>query len=200
VQRPVVEVRPGDQAAVVHVVDGDTLYLKMQKKGAGAKVVKVRLAGVAAPECEKDRVRLPGGRPSSRCVKDREFYGLESYRALNQLVGGQAVTVGCEISADGLCKRGSYGRYIVDLAVDGRDVGETLIGRGAALTFTKYFHPALGRLCAAEDRARQGRQGMWNTGARGEVISKMSRKTQRWYRHRDQRCQMAAKGVGALRP
>lgn len=188
---PAVKVRPGDRGVVTHVVDGDTFYLKLERGGPG-DVVKARLAGVNAPECRKDRVRLKDGRPSSVCTRDREFFGLHAYQVLRELVLGKRVGVRCEVSADGLCGRGNYGRYLLDLVVDRRDVATALVGRGAAFAFTKYFHRNLAGLCKAEDRARQNRTGMWKNGSRSEVLSRMSRKTRSWYLQRDDRCRAAS--------
>jgi endonuclease YncB( thermonuclease family) len=172
---------------VTHVVDGDTFYLKLE-----AGVVKARLAGVNAPECRKERTRLKDGRRSSVCSADREFFGLHAYQVLRDLVYGKRVAVRCEVGAEGLCGRGNYGRYLLDLTVDDLDVATELVGRGAAFAFTKYFHQNLAGLCKAEDRARQKRTGMWNKGTRGEVLSRMSRKTRSWYLQRDDRCRAAS--------
>ena len=184
-------VKPGSWGKVVHVVDADTIYLRMED---GKKTfVKARLAGINAPECHKKRVRLPSGKFSAQCNKDDEFFGLRSFHIMKKIVGGKRLRVKCDEGKDGFCKCGSYGRPLLSFQREGKDVGELLLERGGGWAYTKYNHPELARYCRAEDKGRKAKKGMWKRGSRKKVMAKMSKKTRRWYKHRDKVCRKALK-------
>ncbi|QIK80040.1 thermonuclease family protein [Sphingomonas piscis] len=88
------------------VVDGDTIFLDGQK---------IRIAGIDAPETHDygcDSELALGERAAGR---------------LQQLVNSGAITL-TSIDRD----EDVYGRKLRNVAVDGRDVGETLIAEGLA--------------------------------------------------------------------
>lgn len=194
---------------VVHVVDGDTIYVQRAEtngaaQGAGSVsspgeqeegFAKVRLAGVNAPECEKEKTRVASiGRMSARCVADQEIFGLQAYRILVELSEGRKAIISCEHGSDGLCARDKYGRYLADLEMEGaRDLAETLVARGAALPYTLYPHRRLLRYCEAEARAIKAKVGMWSLGTPDKVLGGMSKKTRSWYRNREKRCAEAGR-------
>jgi endonuclease YncB( thermonuclease family) len=86
------------------VVDGDTIYLEGQK---------IRIAGIDAPETHDY------GCPEELALGDRATDRLQS------LLNGGAVTLS-SIDRD----EDVYGRKLRDVAVDGNDVGDTLISEG----------------------------------------------------------------------
>ena len=135
-RRRFLDIRNADLGTVVHVVDGDTVHLKLlhsSQRGYG----RVRLAGINAPECQKDRTRTLHGGRSYSCIADQEFFGLASFRILRNMVRGRRVRVRCKRGLDGLCRTDTYGRYLLDLELEGRDVAEDLVLQGAALAFTR---------------------------------------------------------------
>jgi hypothetical protein len=88
------------------VVDGDTIYLEGQK---------IRIAGIDAPETHDY------GCPEELALGER------SASRLQELLNGGAVSLS-SIDRD----EDVYGRKLRNAAVDGRDVGDTLIGEGLA--------------------------------------------------------------------
>jgi endonuclease YncB( thermonuclease family) len=88
------------------VVDGDTFYLGGEK---------VRIAGIDAPETHPPR-----------CAEEARL-GEAATQQLQALLNSGPVTM-TSIDRD----RDSYGRRLRNVAVDGADVGEALIGAGVA--------------------------------------------------------------------
>ena len=97
------------------VVDGDTIYLN------GAKI---RIAGIDAPETH-----------DYRCQSELEL-GERAARQLQALLNSGAVTV-TSIDRD----RDVYGRLLRNVAVDGRDVGDSLISDGLARAYAGGRRP-----------------------------------------------------------
>ncbi|MEY2776912.1 MAG: hypothetical protein RLY30_1010 [Pseudomonadota bacterium] len=122
---------------LVRAFDGDSMLLKHSEHG----VIKARLAGIDAPE------------------KTQPF-GVDARKRLERLLASGRV------SAKAL-KLDGFGRWIVTVEVDGRDLGEMLIQEGLAWYFKKYerdLPKALRpRYSAAEEAARRGRKGLWET-------------------------------------
>ncbi len=98
-------------ATVVHVSDGDTVYVR----GAGHEAsVAVRLLGIDAPEiCQSG--------------------GTASREALAELVLHRQVTL-VGVGQD------SYGRELARIYVQGRDVGRTLVAQGQAWSYGQGKH------------------------------------------------------------
>jgi endonuclease YncB( thermonuclease family) len=182
-------VKPNSWGKVVHVVDADTVYLEMEDKDK--TFVKARMVGIDAPECKKSQTKIAGGRRSAECSSDDDFFGLESYRLMKKFVMNKRVQVRCEKGDNGFCKCGTYGRPLLSIELDGKDIGEVLLERGGGWAFTKYNAPNMARYCRAEDRGRETKRGMWKHGSREDVLSKMSKKTRRWYKNRDKKCRRA---------
>jgi endonuclease YncB( thermonuclease family) len=88
------------------VVDGDTFYLGGEK---------IRIAGIDAPETHP-----------SRCPSE-EALGNAATARLQELLSGGAITLS-SIDRD----RDRYGRLLRNVAVDGQDVGDTLVAEGVA--------------------------------------------------------------------
>ena len=88
------------------VVDGDTFYIGGEK---------VRIAGIDAPETHP-----------SRCA-DEARLGNAATEQLHALLNSGAVTM-TSIDRD----RDRYGRLLRNVAVNGADLGETMIGAGVA--------------------------------------------------------------------
>jgi hypothetical protein len=91
------------------VVDGDTFWIGGEK---------VRIAGIDAPETHPPR-----------CAEEARL-GNEATAMLRGLLNGGAVTM-TRIERD----RDSYGRLLRNVAVDGQDVGESMISAGVARAY-----------------------------------------------------------------
>lgn len=188
VPEPVVEREPADippvpkypvhgyLATVVHVTDGDTVYLVMQPGGWASRV---RLKGVNAPECQK--INSPGT-AFQHCSADKDYFGLSAYEILNQLMTGsqRKVKISCTMKGE-FCEVDEFDRYLAYLAMpDGRDVGETVIASGACWSFTRYSNDKIAEYCRAEAQAIRNKKGMWQQG-RAAVKQKMSSSVSSWY-------------------
>lgn len=166
----------GLQAIVVHVTDGDTLYVVMKPGGWASRI---RLKGVNAPECYKKTV---SGSSFQSCTSDKEYYGLQSYRSLKDILSGASrrVTISCIMKGD-RCETDDFDRSLAFLKTpDGKDVGETSLRKGAVLTFTRYSHNKMKAYCQAEADSIRAKAGMWSKG-RSYVKSKMSNTVRNWY-------------------
>ncbi len=172
---------------VYHIVDGDTLDLEVR-----GKRFKIRFKGASAPECFKDPITVDGV-PRQRCTSDDEYYGLQSYRELVDIVGDREVQVRCErVGAGQPCEQDHYGRWLANLVrEDGIDIGEELLRRGAGFTSTAFESDTRKNYCKAEYEARSEGRGMWKDKTVQETIQLMSDGTQRWYRAHDRRCDIA---------
>lgn len=118
------------QAQVVSVIDGDTLWVR--PLGQRAKK-KLRLMGLDAPE-----ICQAGGR--------------ESRAALKALVAGQRL----EVREHG---RDIYGRGLVLLLVDGKDVAAQMVASGHA--WSERSAGSAHRYAEQEKDARQARRGLF---------------------------------------
>lgn len=184
---PVDALREGHWAEVHHVVDGDTLDLRV-----GEKLFKIRFKGASAPECHKDQERV-GGVLRYKCNEDDEYYGLASYQELLQIIGKTPVRVACEQEQAGTaCEQDAYGRWLANIVtLPGTDVGEELLRRGAGFTSTAFPSKMRKNYCLAEYQARDQGRGMWEGKSVEETLLQMSEQTQRWYRAHDARCDAA---------
>lgn len=105
--------------AVARVVDGDTVILSC----LGADTVRARLMGFDTPETHR-----PG------CAREA-LLGQEATRRLRALL---AAPGGITIELGGWDR---YERRLITIAVNGRDVGETLIAEGLALPYRRGQRP-----------------------------------------------------------
>ena len=114
---------------VVGVADGDTLTVRVE----GQPPVKVRLAGIDAPE------------------RDQPF-GQRSRQSLSELAFGQPATVMAQ-------KIDDYGRTVGTVTVGGVNVETEQVRRGLAWVYRKYSNDA--QLLALEAEAKAARRGLW---------------------------------------
>lgn len=114
---------------VVGVADGDTLTVRVD----GQRPVKVRLAGIDAPE------------------RDQPF-GQRSRQSLSELAFGQPATVMVQ-------KIDDYGRTVGTVTVGGVNMEAEQVRRGLAWVYRKYSDDA--RLLALEAEAKAARRGLW---------------------------------------
>jgi endonuclease YncB( thermonuclease family) len=114
---------------VIKVNDGDTLTLSIE----GRRPIKVRLAGIDAPEYDQP-------------------YGKAARQALSVLVFGQTVRVT-------VYSRDDYGRIVAAVDLSGQDVETNLVERGAAWVYRRYNRNP--RLVELETQAKVARRGLW---------------------------------------
>jgi len=116
---------------VVHVTDGDTLWL--QPDAAGEKPIKLRLAGLDAPErCQS------GGAQAGAAL---------AARVLHKRV--QAVTRATD----------DFQRAVATVRLDGEDVGAWLVLQGHA--WARGYRHAPGPYARQESDARAARRGLF---------------------------------------
>lgn len=169
----------GINVTIVHVTDGDTLYV-VKKPGGWAN--RIRLKGLNAPECKKERKQ---GSSFQQCRADDEIFGLESYKIAKGLGTGtfRKAKVVC-VMKNNECEKDDFGRYLAYLELpDGKDLSEAIIRAGAGWAFTSFSARKLKQLCEAEADAIKAKQGMWSKG-RAAVKSGMHNSTRSWYYHR----------------
>ena len=114
---------------VIKVNDGDTLTLRI----AGQRPVKVRLAGIDAPEYDQP-------------------YGKTARRELAAIVSGQIVRVNTHSHDD-------YGRIVGTVTLSGQDIEAVLVERGAVWVYRRYNRNP--RLIDLEAQAKTARRGLW---------------------------------------
>ncbi len=189
-------IAPGSKVAVdvAHVVDGDTVTVKTRTRPE--RTFKVRMAGINAPECHKERRRTFRG-AGAACVSDDEAYGLSSYHFLKKrLASAKSVEMTCKtLPNSDVCEQDRYGRLLATLWADGEDVNRRMVEEGMAMAFTKYPHAERASYCRAEFEARAARRGVWSLAPTVDgVLSLMSQKTRAWYRQHDELCRTAIRG------
>jgi len=150
-------------ATVTRVVDGDTVEVRY----AGGTADTVRLVGVDTPETRGGT--NPGefeGVPDSEA--GRTCLGEEAdnaTRALEALVGDRAVALAVDPDTD---RRGSYGRLLAYVVVDGVNANERLVERGHARVYDSEFSLA-DRFYELEASAQDARRGVWQCRGPGDT-------------------------------
>ena len=114
---------------VVGVTDGDTLTVL----ATGNRQVKIRLAGIDAPEHDQP-------------------FGQRSRQSLSKLAFGPTATVAVQ-------KTDEYGRTVGTVTVGGVNVEAEQVRRGLAWVYRHYTDDA--RLRALEAEAKAARRGLW---------------------------------------
>ncbi|BCX03183.1 MAG: nuclease [Candidatus Roseilinea sp.] len=127
----------GEDARVVHVVDGDTIHVEI-----AGQTYRVRYIGIDAPES----------------TTTTECFGREATNFNRALVAGQRLRLERDVN-----DTDRYGRLLrYAYLPDGRMVNEVLVREGYALA--RSFPPDVkhqDRLRDAERDARQARRGLW---------------------------------------
>lgn len=121
------------EGVVTHVTDGDSLWVR---PASGEAPRQVRVQGIDAPEI---------------C----QAFGAPSRDALAARVLHQRVAVSSQA-------RDSYQRVLGRVSMNGRDLGEWMVGRGYAWSYR--FRGDRGPYAALEARARDAGLGLWAHG------------------------------------
>jgi len=119
-------------ATVIAVLDGDTVLV--QRGSRGSEPLKVRLAGIDAPEKEQP-------------------YGVMSQQSLSNLVLKKPVQIKSQAVDD-------YGRMIAQLTVNGISVNEEQLRRGMAWEYSNRHSNKT--YVALQEEARQAKRGLWS--------------------------------------
>jgi endonuclease YncB( thermonuclease family) len=130
-------------AAVVRVVDGDTVDVQLE-----GKVERIRLIGIDTPEVVDPR-------------KPVQCYGREASQHAHELLDGQSVSLEFDASQG---SRDKYGRLLAYIWLpDARNFGEVMIADGYAHEYT-YSRPYtyLDSFRAAQDVAMTSQVGLWS--------------------------------------
>ena len=119
------------EGVTVKVVDGDTFHVQATQGGA---IHKLRIQGIDAPEmCQS--------------------WGTQSREALARLVWGQRLSVWM-LDVD------EHGRWLVRVAVQGKDVGALMVAQGHAWSY--QFRRDPGPYAALEQQAAGQRLGLFS--------------------------------------
>ena len=135
--------RPGGEALVNAVVDGDTVVLESAVMGAN----QVRLVGIQVPKLPLGRKNFPTWPLAA-----------ESKKALENLALGNTVTL-----SFGGSDKDRYGRLLAHLhRPDGTWVQGEMLKKGMARVYSFADNRArVGRMLALESEARAARRGIW---------------------------------------
>jgi endonuclease YncB( thermonuclease family) len=186
-------IAPGTRlpVTVVHIVDADTVTV--ETKETAPRTFKLRLAGINAPECHKERRRTARGKQSASCKSDDEAHGHASYLHLKKLLDGKSITLTCKtVRGSSICEQDRYRRLLATLWDGTVDVNKKMLEDGMAMAFTKYPHDDRAAYCTAELAARAARRGLWALARDVPgVLSLMSQKTRAWYKKHDESCKAA---------
>ncbi|AEC52649.1 thermonuclease precursor [Pyrococcus sp. NA2] len=138
---------------VVKVVDGDTLYVRID-----GDTVKVRLVGIDAPELEPELMK-PGEYRGIHNLSCLVKYGYMAKEFLENLTLGKYVTLKFD-SRQG--EKDKYGRLLVYLYLDSKDVNALLVEKGLARVFYEKKFDKIKEYSELEDKARRERRGLWS--------------------------------------
>jgi micrococcal nuclease len=153
---------PGDttpavdrEVVVAEVVDGDTLEVRMPDGG----VETVRLLGVDTPETYADNdpaefEGVPESQAGRACLRAA---GENATGFVEETLEGGTVSVRTDPTAD---RRGSYGRLLVYVSVDGESLNRALLARGHARLYDTDFQRR-DEFATVEDRAQAEGRGLW---------------------------------------
>lgn len=153
---------PGDttpaldrEVAVVEVVDGDTLEVRMPD----GELETVRLLGVDTPETYADNdpaefEGVPDSRAGRACLRAA---GENATAFVEGTLAGGTVRVRTDPTAD---RRGSYGRLLAYVTVDGESLNRALLARGHARLYDTTFQRR-DEFATVEDRGQAEGRGLW---------------------------------------
>ena len=149
--------REGRRATVTRVIDGDTVEVRF----TDGETDTIRLLGVDTPETELGRVAPPEyeGIPDTNAGADWLFeWGQRAKSFATETLDGRQVRVVVDPESD---RRGSYGRLLAFIHVDGTNFNLRLIEDGYARMYDSTFS-LRDTFARAESRARTNDVGLWD--------------------------------------
>jgi|AntDeeMinimDraft_5_1070356.scaffolds.fasta_scaffold00071_6 micrococcal nuclease len=156
---------------VVSVVDGDTLKVRFPD----GDVENVRLLGVDTPEINTEVSPgefegIPDTKRGRAWLRD---WGHKADEWMRQRVADAEVTIATDPTAD---RRGSYGRLLVYVSIDGDDVNAELLDQGYARLYDSEFQQR-DRYASLETTARTQNAGLWGYTDDADATSSDARTT-----------------------
>lgn len=135
----------GVQVRVVHVVDGDTLFVDLPD--GREPFTRIRLWGMDTPET----ARRDAARPAEPLAD-------EATAMTRELIGDNPVTLQLESHR----ARGHFGRVLAYVYLpDGRMLNEQLLLAGLAKADDRWPHQHLDRFALMQEQARKNHVGLW---------------------------------------
>ncbi|SIR89257.1 micrococcal nuclease [Haladaptatus litoreus] len=142
---------------VTRVVDGDTMEVRFPS----GETDTIRLLGVDTPETTLSRVNPSEfeGIPDTTAGKDHLFeWGRRADQFATNELEGKTVRIETDPQAD---RRGSFGRLLVYIYVDGENFNRRLLADGYARMYDSSFSKR-GAFERTEARAQRVNVGVWN--------------------------------------
>lgn len=144
---------------VTRVIDGDTMEVRFPN----GEISTIRLLGVDTPETTLSEVSPEEfeGIPDTTDGRDWLYeWGKEASRFATDELEGERVRVTVDSEAD---RRGSFGRLLVYVHLDGESFNERLLREGYARMYDSSFSER-GRFADIEETARRDEVGLWGYG------------------------------------
>lgn len=128
---------------VAHVVDGDTIVVRV-----AGKTERVRLIGIDTPESDHPNPMV-------------RSFAAEATAFLRRLLDGRSVTLEAEVQRDDRDKHGRLLRYVV--LDDGRSLNELILSEGYGFAYTRFPFKKMKRFRQLEREAREAGRGLWGS-------------------------------------
>jgi micrococcal nuclease len=144
------------QVTITRVIDGDTVEARFPN----GETDTLRLLGVDTPETTLSRVQPDEfeGIPDTTAGRDHLFnWGEKATEYATNSLDGETVRIEVDPEAD---RRGSFGRLLVYVIVDGENFNKQLLTEGYARMFDSSFSKR-GEFLDAERTARENDVGLW---------------------------------------
>jgi micrococcal nuclease len=153
------------EARVTRVIDGDTLVVE----NVSGEAETIRLVGVDAPETDGQNSPgefegVPDTAGANACL-DR--MATDATEFLERRTAGERVTIVVDAQGD---RRGSYGRLLAYVVVDGFNSNYALVQTGNARVYESPFSLA-DAFASAERVARSDGRGLWACASAGSTIA-----------------------------
>lgn len=160
--------RGGEAAVVAHVVDGDTVRVRL-----GAREVTVRLLGVDTPELHDRRDRRAAAQP----------FAYEAAAFTRRALSGRTV----HLRYDSTQRIDRYGRTLAYVFLaDGTCFNRELVRQGYARAYLRFPFDEREQFAADEQAARAAGRGLWAQAASDDSGAVVGNRRSRLYHRPDQ--------------
>lgn len=142
-------------AIVTRVIDGDTVDVRL----SDGSIDRVRLLGVDTPEIQSaNKPGEYGGITNEQCLRQWGFAGKDY---ANDLLAGKSLTLVLDPIAG---ERGTYGRLLAYVEIDGYDFSKLLIENGLARAATEWSSSRVSSYVPLQEAAITTNTGLWSCG------------------------------------
>lgn len=140
-------------ATVTRVIDGDTVDVRL----SDGSTDRVRLLGVDTPEIQSaNKTEEYGGIANEQCLRQWGFAGKDY---ANNLLAGKSVSLVLDpIAGD----RGTYGRLLAYVEIDGYDFSKLLVEYGFARAATEWSSSRVSSYLPYQEAAIASNTGLWS--------------------------------------